>query len=86
MTEKNESRTAAISNAYRTRIANLEEAGTVKAEPKQGPKDLDGLPDESWKKDDILDFLESNGVIESREDVKGQTKADLLENFVDAEG
>ena len=49
-------------------------------------EDVDELPDMSWKKDDILDYLVRVGAVENREDVEDQTKAELLDNFVDDEG
>lgn len=45
------------------------------------PADED-LPKESWKRDDIVKYLVDHEVIESEDDVEGQTKAQLIENFV----
>lgn len=44
----------------------------------------DDLPKESWKRDDIVQYLVDHKVIESADDVDGQTKAQLIDNFVDS--
>jgi hypothetical protein len=46
------------------------------------PGDEDPLPKESWKRDDIVAYLVDHEVIESADDVEGQTKAELIDNFV----
>lgn len=53
---------------------------------KTEPADEDALPKESWKRDDIVKYLVDHEVIESEDDVEGQTKAQLIDNFVDANG
>ena len=45
------------------------------------PADED-LPKESWKRDDIVKYLVDHEVIEDEKDVEGQTKAQLIDNFV----
>ena len=93
-------RTESISSAYRQRAANVKAANeaaaptaeTGKFEPDVAVEEateedeVDDLPDTSWKKADIVGYLVRNEVVESEDDVSGLTKAELLENFIDAEG
>lgn len=98
---KTTTRVEAISNAYNTRAkavaagnerelereaAEKKAANARRAAADEGEQDGDELPDQSWRKGDIVDYLLRHGAIESEDDVKGQTKDDLLNNFVDAEG
>lgn len=46
------------------------------------PAEEDPLPKESWLRDDIVQYLVDHEVIENKDDVEGQTKAQLIENFV----
>lgn len=85
----NPTRAESIGRSFRQRAAAI--AGAREQEPvEETPEEVDEntdetvgeLPDESWKKDDIVKYLVDNEVIESEDDVKGQTKAELIENFV----
>ena len=88
-----DTRVSAITKAFRARAAAVSgvEIGDEKAEATEEAaatteEEVDDLPDMSWKKDDIVDYLVRNEVVESEDDVKGLTKAELLENFFDDEG
>ena len=52
------------------------------SDSKEDDGDDDALPKESWKRDDIVQYLVDHEVIESEDQVEGQTKAQLIENFV----
>lgn len=95
-TEQNARRVAAISNAYRSRAQAVaagadrekereaaEEKATNKRRVEADEKTVEAedLPKESWKKDDIIDWLIDNQAIDSADDVDGLTKAELIENF-----
>ena len=72
--------------AAKRRAAAQEEP--VEGDEVEGGEAEAKLPTTDWKKDEILDWLVDNEVIteEQRSEVEGQTKAELIDNFVDAEG
>ena len=74
--------------AKEAKLAAKRRAEATEGDEVEGGEAEAKLPDESWKKDEILDWLVGNEVIteEQRDEVKGQTKAELIDNFVDAEG
>jgi len=81
------SRTSAITTAFRQRANAVSGVEFKDADPGDAtPAPVDELPEPSWKKADIVDYLVRNEVIENPEDVKGLTKDQLLENFFDDEG
>lgn len=89
--EQNARRVAAISSAYRGR-AEAVRAGREREKPNETetPEEIEDVtsepPRESWKKADIIDWLLDNGIEAERSDLEEQTKAELIENFVDDEG
>ena len=70
--------------AAKAKRAELD-SGTVGDETETEPEPE--FPKESWTKEQILDWLVENEVIteEQRPEVEGQTKAELIDNFVDVE-
>ena len=44
--------------------------------------EVDDLPDDSWKKSDVVDYLVDSGIAVDVEDLKTMTKAELLDRFV----
>lgn len=94
--EQNAERVRAISSAYRGR-AEAVRAGREREQEKaekeavdesqvEADETPDELPTESWKKDAIIQWLIDSGVEAERVDLEGLTKAELIENFIDAEG
>lgn len=83
-------RVGAITNAFRQRANAIAatrdepEPHPVTDGPPEPPEEAeDQLPKESWKKDDIVDWLLANGIEAERSDLEALTKAELIENFVD---
>jgi hypothetical protein len=80
------SRTESMRQSYRQRAAAT--TTTVETEePEVIPADveddtLDELPDESWKKSDIVDYLVDSGIEVDADDLKKMTKAELVDRFV----
>ena len=93
-------RTESISNAYRKRAADVKAANeaaaptaeTGKFEPdvvldeESTEEDGDELPDKSWKKGDIVDWLVDGGIEVDSAELDKMTKAELLDRFIDNEG
>lgn len=85
------SRIRSIIRSYRSRVAAVRGATTaLETVPvEERPEEIEDVtsepPRESWKKDDIIDWLIDNGIEADRSDLVGMTKAELIDNFLDDE-